>query len=254
MSNFVKGGLYKREHIWAQLGLTDTKGGKWATGHVTHDEEHFLFVGVGTGGRTGQNYNNSFFGDQLIWHPQDGANLSTGRMPYLTSGKAVVHVFFRMNDRGPFTYAGRGRPASVKAGPPIEIAWAFDDNSDHIAEELPGLPGVIEGAKKQITVNAYERDASAKPRCIAKWGTQCACCGFDFGAVYGEWGDGFIHVHHVRPLHTIGEAYVLNPEEDLRPVCPNCHAMLHRQKIAIGIEELEAKLKLRFSTAFAPRS
>ena len=50
------------------------------------------------------------------------------------------------------------------------------------------------------------------------------------------------------------DRYVLNPEEDLRPVCANCHAMLHCQKTAIGIEELEAKLKLTFSTAFASRS
>lgn len=75
-------------------------------------------------------------------------------------------------------------------------------------------------------------------RCIARWGTRCVVCNFDFAETYGpELGAGFIYVHHLKPLAEIGEAYVLNPEEDLRPVCPNCHAMLHRATPATHISE-----------------
>jgi hypothetical protein len=114
-------------------------------------------------------------------------------------------------------------------------------------EDIGDPSGVIEGAKKQIVVNAYERDATAKPRCIKRWGCVCVVCAFDFHAVYGDLGKGFIHVHHLKPIHTIGEEYVLDPENDLRPVCPNCHAMLHRKKDVLSIEELVGLLKLRFS-------
>ena len=41
-------------------------------------------------------------------------------------------------------------------------------------------------------------------------------------------GKGFIHVHHIVPIHTIGKGYKVDPSTDLVPVCPNCHAMLHR--------------------------
>lgn len=119
-------------------------------------------------------------------------------------------------------------------------------------EEIADLQGVVEGAKKQIVVNAYERDPTAKPRCIKKWGCICVACGFDFEAVYGELGKGFIHVHHLKPIHTIGEAYVLDPEEDLRPVCPNCHSMLHRNSVVISIEQLIGLLKRRFDGGFKP--
>lgn len=112
-------------------------------------------------------------------------------------------------------------------------------------EDVTDLKGVIEGAKKQIMVNAYERDPTAKSRCIKRWGCICVACGFNFEAVYGELGEGFIHVHHLKPIHTIGEAYVLNPEDDLRPVCPNCHSMLHRKKDVLGINELQAILRDR---------
>ena len=37
----------------------------------------------------------------------------------------------------------------------------------------------------------------------------------------------------------IGEEYEIDPEQDLRPVCANCHRMLHRKRRAISIEELK---------------
>ncbi|WP_241493796.1 HNH endonuclease [Enterobacter cancerogenus] len=37
-----------------------------------------------------------------------------------------------------------------------------------------------------------------------------------------------MHVHHINPLKTIGESYQIDPENDLVPLCPNCHAMVHR--------------------------
>ncbi|WP_306395179.1 HNH endonuclease [Telluria beijingensis] len=119
-----------------------------------------------------------------------------------------------------------------------------------LPEEVGDHPMIIEGAKKQIVVNAYERDPTAKPRCIRRWGTICCVCDFDFGAVYGELGEGFIHVHHLNPIASIGEEYELDPENDLRPVCPNCHSMLHRRKDTLSIEELKALLRLRFTKAY----
>jgi 5-methylcytosine-specific restriction protein A len=64
-------------------------------------------------------------------------------------------------------------------------------------------------------------------------------CGFDFATQYGELGAGFIHVHHLRPLGEIGQEYELNPIIDLRPVCPNCHAMLHSGESTLDIEALQ---------------
>ncbi|HHO0788469.1 HNH endonuclease [Aeromonas allosaccharophila] len=60
----------------------------------------------------------------------------------------------------------------------------------------------------------------------------------DFGEKYGELGKGFIHVHHMMPLSEIGEEYVVDPIKDLIPVCPNCHAMLHRRNPPLTIDDL----------------
>ena len=102
-----------------------------------------------------------------------------------------------------------------------------------------------EGAVMQVTINKYERNRSARERCIAAHGCRCVVCGIDFGQVYGEVGKGFIHVHHIVPLASIGKSYRLNPEKDLVPVCPNCHAMLHRAVNGklMSIDQLRSILK-----------
>lgn len=102
-----------------------------------------------------------------------------------------------------------------------------------------------EGAQKAITVNAYERNPKAREQCIEYHGhCRCHICGFDFEAVYGELGRGYIHVHHIVPLSDIKQCYQINPVTDLIPVCPNCHAMLHRRQPPLTAEELKSLLKL----------
>lgn len=61
----------------------------------------------------------------------------------------------------------------------------------------------------------------------------------NFEERYGEIGKGFIHVHHEVEISTIGEDYEIDPIDDLKPVCPNCHAMLHKRKPAYSIDELK---------------
>ena len=103
----------------------------------------------------------------------------------------------------------------------------------------------VEGLSVRVTVNRYERSPAARRACIAAHGYCCAVCGFDFGAVYGPEATGYIHVHHIVPLSTISESYRVNPRTDLRPVCPNCHAMLHATSPPTSIEALRAKVTTR---------
>jgi len=98
-----------------------------------------------------------------------------------------------------------------------------------------------EGIKKQVFVNKYERSSSARNACINFHGATCKICNLNFVDKYGEIGKGFIHVHHIVPIHIVGEKYRVNYKNDLIPVCPNCHSMLHRKFNGkeVGIEELK---------------
>ncbi len=118
-----------------------------------------------------------------------------------------------------------GSPIPVRS-----ISYPDDINEDGIT--------FYEGEKKEVRVNNYERNPEARAICIKKYGATCSICGFDFSKKYGEIGEGFIHVHHLKPLSEIRKGYILDPIKELRPVCPNCHAMLHQRQTPYSIEEL----------------
>jgi hypothetical protein len=105
-------------------------------------------------------------------------------------------------------------------------------------EEVAASSAFSEGSVERVLVNRYERDPRARDACIARYGTLCSICEFDFAAVYGEVMSGFIHVHHLKSLHTLGADYKIDPELDLRPVCPNCHAVLHRKDPRYSIDDV----------------
>lgn len=102
---------------------------------------------------------------------------------------------------------------------------------------------LYEGAKTQICVNSYERNRRARNECVRHYGARCIICGFDFEKMYGEVGRNVIHVHHLKPLNEIGEKYEVVPIEDLRPVCPNCHVIIHKTNPPYSIDEVKAMIK-----------
>lgn len=107
---------------------------------------------------------------------------------------------------------------------------------DEISEKID----YIEGVAQQVCVNRFERSLDARNACIDHYGCICQACFVDFGQRYGQLGIGFIHVHHRVPIASIGTEYCVDPVKDLVPVCPNCHAMLHRREPPLEIEELRA--------------
>ena len=112
-----------------------------------------------------------------------------------------------------------------------------------LPEEISETEGSYEGARKQISVNTYERDRTVRDKCLQHYGTSCAVCEKDMSEVYGPVAAGLIHVHHLKPLSEIKEDYRVNPIVDLRPVCPNCHAVIHQRKPPYKIEEVKGFLE-----------
>ena len=119
------------------------------------------------------------------------------------------------------------------------------DKASIYPDVLPGNPKYFEGAVASVLVNRYERDQAARAMCLAKHGSRCKVCGLLFSEHYVSIGIGFIHVHHTRPLATMREEYQVDPETDLVPVCPNCHAMLHTCEPPLSVEELKTHVASR---------
>ena len=110
--------------------------------------------------------------------------------------------------------------------------WELPEAMDVRKEYAAGR--YAEGASKLVKIIAkeVERDPRVRGECLRIHGTKCAICGFDSEAVYGV--PGIIHAHHLHPVwEGIRET---DPEKDMIPVCPNCHAMIH-SKVGRGCYE-----------------
>lgn len=251
---FLKSHRYSRDEIAEVVGMKPfPKGGSWFTGYSEYNVVYFIFCGVNTAGRTGHDYGNHFDGEELIWSGKTGSHRGQPMIRKMTAIGAEVHLFWRRHDRDRFEYAGLARPVSISDDIPVIIRWRFDSvdtvdvripeevtvNRDHFISKT-----IMEGAVIRITVNAYERNSTAKKACLEAYGYRCAVCDFDFEEVYGDVGKGYIHVHHIKPLCSIKENYVVDPINDLVPLCPNCHAMVHRTDPPMNLDDLRSRIRI----------
>lgn len=66
-------------------------------------------------------------------------------------------------------------------------------------------------------------------------GVYCSVCGLDFEGKYGELGEYLVELHQVEPLYQFSDEpfgeYCEPAFQKIRPVCANCHRLLHISKI-----------------------
>ena len=106
-------------------------------------------------------------------------------------------------------------------------------------DELYLPSNLQEGKVRSVPVDIYERNPVARKLCIEYWGAECNVCKFTFSKFYGPVGEGLIHVHHLTPISLTSGTRQVDPKNDLRPVCPNCHAILHKKCPPYSIEDVK---------------
>jgi hypothetical protein len=152
-------------------------------------------------------------------------------------------------------------PAQCSLGTRLtRVDVRMDGQEDDANEPSPGGRGIPSGiAKKHVlqaladlndgVVHGFDeptRYCVLHERAIAIHGTISAACGFDFNAVYGaDLARDYIQIHHARSITEVGDKPI-DPRTDLRPLCPNCHCMVHREPEKIlPVEKLVAILAHR---------
>ena len=108
--------------------------------------------------------------------------------------------------------------------------------------ELP-ITGETEGRAVQSMATRYERKKVNREACIQLKGLRCLVCDFDFVENYGHLGIGYVEIHHIKPLASLGADYRINVATELEPLCANCHAMVHREEPPIAILTLRQIVK-----------
>lgn len=106
----------------------------------------------------------------------------------------------------------------------------------------------MEGGVSTVPMERVERNRAARQACLDHWGVACSACGMTFGARYGLEGNRGIQVHHLHPLADRRGEQEVDPVRDLRPVCPNCHAMIHTVSPPLSPDALGELLRSRDPT------
>lgn len=128
-------------------------------------------------------------------------------------------------------------------------ACGFNEVGNIFTDEFQDSAPLTEGSYRKVLVNIYERNPVARAKCLANHGYRCSVCDMDFEKIYGEVAKEFIHVHHLQQLSSIGEEYEIDPVTDLRPVCPNCHAVIHMAQPPYTIEQVRDFISERHKNA-----
>jgi hypothetical protein len=89
--------------------------------------------------------------------------------------------------------------------------------------------------QRQVIFRTRNRTLIAAKKAISD--CRCEVCGMSFVERYGQIGKGYIVAHHEKPIGSRKRASRTTLEE-IRLVCPNCHAMLHQKTPAMSIELL----------------
>ena len=99
-----------------------------------------------------------------------------------------------------------------------------------------------EGRRVPATHYRYERNTTLIK--LFKAGLEearCTACQMTFEDIYGEYGEGYIEAHHIKPLATLDEGETTSID-DLTPLCANCHRVIHKNEL-MSVEELSAYLQ-----------
>jgi 5-methylcytosine-specific restriction protein A len=247
---FEIGKLYTKRDIYQILGVpVEKQRGEWDKGYRVYEDNFFIFSNIGIPGRTGHDYNNYWDGEFFHWEATARSHANQPLMESLLDPGRLSQTFLftRIGDRLPFTFEGVVCIESVELLRPVKVIWrltTYPYNTLEVKNDDVNLceQAFVEGKVSRILVNRYERNPLARRICIQTHGINCAVCDFNFRDFYGDMGDGYIQVHHLIPLASLGKEYNLQPNQDLVPVCPNCHAMLHMSTPAFSIAELRRKI------------
>lgn len=101
-----------------------------------------------------------------------------------------------------------------------------------------------EGGVRVYVSSRVERNPRLRDDGIRAHGMKCQVCGFDFATAYGDWGKGYIEVHHLSMVAENPNPRQVDPAKELAVVCANCHRMLHRKRgKVLSLEALRAMVQ-----------
>lgn len=111
------------------------------------------------------------------------------------------------------------------------------EGSSSIEEET-----YLEGESRMRETTSNKRNPKARQLCLDHYGLQCYVCGFRFEERYGK-GASLVEAHHENPPSPRDGDEETDPVEDMKPLCPNCHAIAHLRRPPYTPEEIQEMIE-----------
>jgi 5-methylcytosine-specific restriction protein A len=195
-------------------------------------------------------------GDRLEWDGQPEGRTDKYIIEHEAAGWELL-VFYRKHKnefpRAGFRYKGRFRYQSHTGSRPTHfILLRVNGIAEIVSRDLAAFtleesPGAYYTEGKALTrlVNTHERNPRLRTEAVRIHGTRCQVCDFSFAEFYGSQGEGFVEIHHLRPVAAYEGEVMVDPAHDMAALCSNCHRMIHRNPDhPLSIEELRAIVRM----------
>lgn len=139
------------------------------------------------------------------------------------------------------------------------LEFSFDDSAAELRQLTREQPVVVldertvtEGEMRFRTAEYRTRSRELRKAALDYYAANgrliCEVCEFDFASAYPSVGEGYIQLHHLRPVAFL-EGEPLRMEDaiaNVRLLCANCHQMVHREHPPIPIDILRSKLRVAY--------
>ncbi|MEQ1637815.1 MAG: HNH endonuclease [Methylococcales bacterium] len=178
------------------------------------------------------------------WDDQKKSAIYTDILFKALSEEPIFSLSYLQNNHPTFSWTPQSSGISIPNQIAEELFLLIQNNLKFSFQPLEeqSIKEYAEGRPKIVTNKTYDRSSAARQDCIEYYGYSCRVCGFNFEEKYGAFGMQYIEVHHLKQMSDINNEYSINPIRDLRPVCANCHRMLHKTRPPLSIEELKKHL------------
>ncbi|WP_165423555.1 HNH endonuclease [Ktedonosporobacter rubrisoli] len=179
-------------------------------------------------------------GDTLYWDGQPEGRTDKLIIEHDAADLELLVFYRKHKNEFPnfgFRYEGRFRYISHTKSRPTQfilqriksILYVAKKDIEALKIEEASEPYYFREGKSQLRLtNTHERNPRLRAEAIKIHGVRCYVCDFSFSEAYGPLGNGFIEIHHLRPVAEYTEETLVDPSNDMLPLCANCHRMIHR--------------------------
>ena len=163
---------------------------------------------------------------------------------------------FRITDKGRQIARSQSANVTALADFPLDTsAPQFEDMGNGAEVVVIDENIVTEGQLSTRNVTYRTRSRQLRDAAIEHYTKvgkiPCSVCSFDYGLAYVGIGTGYIQIHHLEPISYNGETRLALDEavRKVRPLCANCHVMVHRRHPWLSVERVTDLLHVTYDYA-----